>query len=124
MIKTKLCELLGIKYPIIQAGMGPFGTNKLAIAVANTGALGLISSSALESSNVFNDDGYNQFKKTFEPGLEGESVEETLKNIFRHTLKQTKKSNGIFGLNTLVSAELMEGAGKMIKATIEVRARR
>lgn len=35
MIKTELCELLGIKYPIIQAGMGPFGTNRLCIAAAN-----------------------------------------------------------------------------------------
>ncbi len=48
MIKTALCELLGIKYPIIQAGMGPFGTNKLCIAAANAGVLGLISSSGVD----------------------------------------------------------------------------
>jgi enoyl-[acyl-carrier protein] reductase II len=47
MIKTELCDLLGIKYPIIQAGMGPFGTNKLCIAAANAGVLGLISSSGI-----------------------------------------------------------------------------
>jgi NAD(P)H-dependent flavin oxidoreductase YrpB (nitropropane dioxygenase family) len=52
MIRTKLCELLAIEHPIIQAGMGPFGTNRLAIAVANAGALGLISGSALESKEV------------------------------------------------------------------------
>jgi enoyl-[acyl-carrier protein] reductase II len=120
MINTKLCELLAIKHPIIQAGMGPFGTNRLAIAVANAGALGLISSSALESKDV-SPDGYNQFRKTFEPGLEVESAAETLKNIFRHTLKKTQKSKGIFGLNVLVSAEILQGAGQMIQATIEVR---
>lgn len=120
MIKTKLCELLGIKYPIIQAGMGPFGTNRLAIAVANAGALGLISSSALEAKELAAD-GYSQFRRTFEPGMEVDSAAETLKNIFRHTLKQTEKTKGIFGLNVLVSAEILEGAGKMIKATIEVR---
>jgi NAD(P)H-dependent flavin oxidoreductase YrpB (nitropropane dioxygenase family) len=120
MITTKLCQLLGIQHPIIQAGMGPFGTNRLAIAVANAGALGLISGSALESKDVAAD-GYEQFRKTFEPGLEVDSAAETLKNIFRHTLKQTAKSKGVFGLNILVSAELLRGAGEMIQATIEVR---
>jgi enoyl-[acyl-carrier protein] reductase II len=120
MINTKLCGLLAIKHPIIQAGMGPFGTNRLAIAVANAGALGLISSSALESKDV-SPTGYNQFRRTFEPGLEVESAAETLKNIFRHTLKKTQESKGIFGLNVLVSAELLQGAGQMIQATIEVR---
>jgi enoyl-[acyl-carrier protein] reductase II len=120
MISTKLCELLGIQHPIIQAGMGPFGTNRLAIAVANAGALGLISSSALESKEVA-PDGYEQFRKTFEPGLEAESAADTLKNIFRHTLKETRESKGIFGLNVLVSAEILQGAGQMIQATIEAR---
>lgn len=120
MIKTRLCELLGIKHPIIQAGMGPFGTNRLCVAVANAGGLGLISSSALESEG-FSGEGYTQFKKTFEPGMEGETPSETLKNIFRHTLKQTEKSGGIFGLNALVSAELLGGARRVIQATIEVR---
>jgi enoyl-[acyl-carrier protein] reductase II len=120
MIKTQLCELLGITHPIIQAGMGPFGTNRLCVAVANAGGLGLISSSALESEG-FSGEGYRQFKKTFEPGMEGENNAETLKNIFRHTLKQTEKSKGIFGLNALVSAEIVEGAANVIRATIEVR---
>ena len=103
MIRTKLCELLGIDHPIIQAGMGPFGTNRLAIATANAGALGLISSSALESKEV-SSAGYEQFRRTFEPGLEAESATDTLKNIFRHTLKKTRNSKGVFGLNVLVWA--------------------
>jgi enoyl-[acyl-carrier protein] reductase II len=120
MIRTKLCELLAIEHPIIQAGMGPFGTNRLAVAAANAGALGLISGSALESKEV-SPHGYTQFRRTFEPGLEAESAADTLKNIFRHTLKKTRKSKGIFGLNVLVSAEILQGAGRMIEATIEVR---
>lgn len=43
MIHTELCDLLNIRHPIIQAGMGPFTTTNLAIAVSNAGALGLIS---------------------------------------------------------------------------------
>lgn len=46
MIKTELCDMLGIKYPIIQAGMGPAETKKLAAAVSDAGAMGLISHTA------------------------------------------------------------------------------
>ncbi|MHA1767999.1 MAG: NAD(P)H-dependent flavin oxidoreductase [Promethearchaeota archaeon] len=45
MIKTKITEMLNIKYPIIQAGMGPFATENLAFNVSNNGALGIISHS-------------------------------------------------------------------------------
>jgi NAD(P)H-dependent flavin oxidoreductase YrpB (nitropropane dioxygenase family) len=40
---TALCERLGIKYPIIQDGMGPSPTNALAIAVSTAGGLGTVS---------------------------------------------------------------------------------
>lgn len=40
---TPLCDLFGIEYPIVQAGMGPGDTTRLAIAVSNAGGLGLIS---------------------------------------------------------------------------------
>lgn len=40
-LRTSFCELLGIDYPIMQAGMGPFGSDAaLAAAVSNAGALG------------------------------------------------------------------------------------
>ncbi len=42
-IKTEICDLLGIKYPVIQAGMGPHNTVNLAIAVSNSGAMGTVS---------------------------------------------------------------------------------
>ena len=43
MLKTWLTERLEIKHPVIQGGMGPYSTNQLAAAVANAGALGIIS---------------------------------------------------------------------------------
>ncbi len=43
MITTTLCELLGIKYPIIQGGMAWIANASLASAVSNAGGLGLIS---------------------------------------------------------------------------------
>lgn len=42
MIKTKLCELLNIEYPIIQGGMAWIADSSLAAAVSNAGGLGLI----------------------------------------------------------------------------------
>ncbi len=49
MIKSRLCEKVGIKYPIIQAGMGPFSNNNLCVASANSGVLGLLSTGGLFS---------------------------------------------------------------------------
>ena len=42
MIKTSICELLGIKYPILQGGMAWVATAELAAAVSNAGGLGII----------------------------------------------------------------------------------
>ena len=41
-MQTKLCEILGTKYPIIQGGMAWVATAELAAAVSNAGGLGLI----------------------------------------------------------------------------------
>jgi enoyl-[acyl-carrier protein] reductase II len=46
MKKTRLCELLGIEYPIIQGGMVWIANAELAAAVSNAGGLGLISPNA------------------------------------------------------------------------------
>lgn len=42
MVKTDLCQLLGIKYPILQGGMAWVATAELAAAVSNGGGLGII----------------------------------------------------------------------------------
>ena len=41
-MKTRLCELLGIEYPIIQGGMAWVATSELAAAVSEAGGLGVI----------------------------------------------------------------------------------
>lgn len=43
MIKTDICDLLNIKYPIIQGGMAWIADADLAAAVSNAGGLGIIS---------------------------------------------------------------------------------
>lgn len=42
MIKSKLCDLLGISYPVFQGGMAWISDGKLAAAVSNGGGLGII----------------------------------------------------------------------------------
>ena len=42
MIKSELCELIGIRYPLFQGGMAWIADGKLAAAVSNGGGLGII----------------------------------------------------------------------------------
>ena len=44
MIKSRICEMLGIRYPVFQGGMAWVADASLASAVSNAGGLGLISS--------------------------------------------------------------------------------
>jgi enoyl-[acyl-carrier protein] reductase II len=46
MLRTRICDLLGIEYPIIQAGMGPFASAELVAAVSNAGGLGSLGAGA------------------------------------------------------------------------------
>src|SRR5665213_2936826 len=41
-MKTRVTELLGIRYPIVQGGMQWIGTAELAAAVSNAGGLGIL----------------------------------------------------------------------------------
>ncbi|MBR5860793.1 MAG: nitronate monooxygenase, partial [Bacteroidaceae bacterium] len=43
-MNSRICEMLGIKYPIVQGGMAWVADASLAAAVSNAGGLGLISS--------------------------------------------------------------------------------
>lgn len=41
-MRTRLCDVIGIKYPILQGGMAWVSTAELAVAVSNSGGLGII----------------------------------------------------------------------------------
>lgn len=55
MIKTRITEKFGIKYPIISAPMGPFYTTELAVAVSEAGGLGVVSHATLRGKNSVKD---------------------------------------------------------------------
>jgi len=119
MVKTELCDILGIEHPIIQAGMGPFGTNKLCIAAANAGVLGLISSSGVNSKDVWPEI-YKYFIGTSDATMEDDK-DAVLQKIFRQTLEGTREKKGIFGVNVMVSKEERENAEIIINASIKAR---
>jgi NAD(P)H-dependent flavin oxidoreductase YrpB (nitropropane dioxygenase family) len=119
MIKSRLCDLIGIKYPIIQAGMGPFSNNNLGVAAANAGVLGLLSTSGV-------------FDKEFQPwiykafvGTAGADYDDDIPTVMEKLLKRTynlvKDKGGIFGINVMVSAEVLRHSHVIIDTAIKVR---
>lgn len=52
MIKTELCDLLGIKYPVFQGGMAWIADGKLAAAVSEGGGLGIVAAGNADAEQV------------------------------------------------------------------------
>ena len=52
MIRTALTELLGIRYPVVQAAMGYVSGPRLAAAVSDAGGLGLIASATMSLAEL------------------------------------------------------------------------
>ncbi|OGO04290.1 MAG: hypothetical protein A2Y91_01250 [Chloroflexi bacterium RBG_13_54_8] len=54
-MRTRLTELLGIRYPIIQAPMGPISVPRLVAAVSNAGGLGILNAGHFTPEDVRDD---------------------------------------------------------------------
>ncbi len=52
MLHTEICDRLGIKYPIILAGMGGVSLHQLVAAVSNAGGLGVIGAATLDAEQL------------------------------------------------------------------------
>lgn len=52
MIKSEICEMLGIKYPVFQGGMAWIADGRLAAAVSNGGGLGIIAAGNADGNYV------------------------------------------------------------------------
>jgi len=122
MIKTELCEMVGIRHPIIQAGMGPYSTNNLAVAAANAGALGILSTSGFLYTAVSGAarERVAGLINQLTDGKEGTPLEH-LKRVFYRTMEETRESKGIFGINCMVSAEMTQWARGVLQAVTEAR---
>jgi NAD(P)H-dependent flavin oxidoreductase YrpB (nitropropane dioxygenase family) len=47
-LHTRLCDLLGVRYPIVQTGMGWVAGPRLAAATSNAGGLGILASATMD----------------------------------------------------------------------------
>jgi NAD(P)H-dependent flavin oxidoreductase YrpB (nitropropane dioxygenase family) len=119
MIKSRLCDLIGIKYPIIQAGMGPFSNNNLGAAAANAGVLGLLS-----TSGIVNRETQPWVYKAW-VGTAGASEDDDMSTVLEKCLKRTytkvRDKGGVYGINVMVSAEMKQAAEVIVDTAARVR---
>lgn len=120
MIKTRLTDLVGLKYPIIQAGMGPYPVTSLAIAAANAGCLGLCSTFAPAQRSLEPPTVFNNFCEEAHADPSDDDVT-IFKKMFQRVFDETVESDGIFGANVMVSYEVKENAMKVMQAIKELR---
>lgn len=113
MIKTRLTEMLGIRYPVIQAGMGPWNTDKLCVAAANAGALGIISTVGIGYQSV-NPDVFGTAGKARPPY-------DVLKEILASVGEKTAAARGVFGVNIPLAIEFKEMIEGLIRAVTDTR---
>ncbi|HUI26880.1 MAG TPA: nitronate monooxygenase [Candidatus Kryptonia bacterium] len=52
MLRTPICDVFGIEYPIVLAGMGGVSMHKLVAAVSNAGGLGVIGGATLDAAGL------------------------------------------------------------------------
>jgi NAD(P)H-dependent flavin oxidoreductase YrpB (nitropropane dioxygenase family) len=113
MIKTKLTEMLGTRYPIIQAGMGPWNTDRLCAASANAGALGIVSTVGIGYQSVS--------PQVF--GGEGKPLApyDMLKEILASVGQETAAKKGVFGVNIPLAIEFKGMIEGLIQAVTDTR---
>jgi NAD(P)H-dependent flavin oxidoreductase YrpB (nitropropane dioxygenase family) len=113
LIHTKFQEIFGTKYPIIQAGMGPYSTNNLCIAAAKAGALGLISTVGMAAGIAVPPEAENIFGKG--------KPKQILKSVIEHVYNSLKDvPHARFGVNIPVSEEFSFAAKRFVQGVIEI----
>lgn len=112
-IHTELCDVIGIKHPILQGGMGPYKTESLAIAVANAGALGVISSIGMAATllpDAAPIDAHRLFGMDPPPVILRKSIEKVM--------MATRDSGGVFGVNIPVASEFILASEMFFRETV------
>ncbi len=113
MIRTKFQEIFKTKYPIIQAGMGPYSTNNLCIAAAKAGALGLISTVGMAAGLATP----KESAKIFGEG----KPKDILKQVIIHVYNNLKDSpDAKFGVNIPVSDDFSFASKRFLQGVIEL----
>ncbi len=115
-LHTEVCDLLGIDYPILQGGMGPYKTESLAMAVSEAGALGVISSIGMAASLLPEAAPIDPIR------LFGSDPPRTILRKSIHAVaKSVAPVRGIFGVNIPVAAEFTLASEMFFEETVEAR---
>ncbi len=113
MIHTKICDMLGIEYPIIQAPMGPFDTKDLAVAVTNAGGFGVV-------SHPVPDPQYGIMTIISDKETQQKAFENVRGKMMNSLKEVASRANGNFGLNFRVAPVQMD-VPLLLDAVIEAR---
>jgi NAD(P)H-dependent flavin oxidoreductase YrpB (nitropropane dioxygenase family) len=112
-VHTELCDLLEIKHPILQGGMGPYKTESLAEAVTNAGALGVISSIGM-AATLIPDAAPLDAQRLFGTDPPNVILEKSIEAV-------TKGTKGVFGVNVPVAAEFVLASKMFVEQVVESR---
>jgi enoyl-[acyl-carrier protein] reductase II len=114
-IKTNITEMFGIKHPVLNAPMGPFLSNDIAVAVCEAGGLGVVShSGGLDSLKAVMEAGGDIQHMIAEMGKR-DYMRENLEYVVEHTDKP-------FGFNLRTSRNTLDAvqlARKLPKVIME-----
>jgi NADH:quinone reductase (non-electrogenic) len=123
--KTRVTELLGIEYPIIQGGLAHLAYADLAAAVSNAGGLGQVTAMSLETPEQLRDEIRKTKSMTKKPfgvnfaiGQHGRTFEDFLETALREDISVISVTGG----NPAPFFELLKGSN--VKKLVLVAARR
>ena len=116
MIFTKFQEIIGTKYPIIQAGMGPYSTTELCIAAAKEGALGLISTIGMAAGGA-STAAPEVAQEVFGKGTPTVIVKRVIQYVYDNL---EGYPDAKFGVNVPVATDFTYAARRLIKGIIEI----
>jgi NAD(P)H-dependent flavin oxidoreductase YrpB (nitropropane dioxygenase family) len=114
-MRTPFHEIFKTRYPIIQAGMGPYDTTRLAAAVAKAGGLGLISTVGMGSFEL---PGIGEYKYSaiFGEGTPEQLLERSM-NLVLDQIRDNEEAR--FGVNIPVSEEFIPTSARLIRYVVD-----
>ena len=108
--------MIGTKYPIIQAGMGPYSTTELCIAAAKEGALGLISTIGMAAGGA-STAAPEVAQEVFGKGTPTVIVKRVIQYVYDNL---EGYPDAKFGVNVPVATDFTYAARRLIKGIIEI----
>ncbi len=135
---TRLCDVLGIEYPVIQAGMGGFADPPLVIGVSEAGGLGTLGAATYTADGLI--EAIKEIRKgTKKPfaidillpdsledmaGVDKEKLREYIPEEYKAYEKELRKKFGVpldYHTHRQVDMWTMEGTKKMLQVCLDNR---